>query len=69
MGAIRASRSTNDIEERKKAFSTVQRIVMENALVVPLAFRQDIMAHTDKVNNLQTNLLGKPKFEHVYLES
>ncbi|SES90250.1 peptide/nickel transport system substrate-binding protein [Marinobacter segnicrescens] len=69
MDAIRASRSTNDIEERKKAFSTVQRIVMENALVVPLAFRQDIMAHTDKVNNLQTNLLGKPKFEHVYLES
>ncbi|RBW48906.1 ABC transporter substrate-binding protein [Marinobacter sp. F3R11] len=69
MDAIRASRSTNDTEERKKAFATVQRIVMENALAVPLAFRQDIMAHTEKVKNLQTNLLGKPKFEHVYLES
>lgn len=69
MEAIRASRSTSDMEERKKAFSTVQRIVMENALVVPLAFREDIMASIPKVQNLQTNLLGKPKFDHVYLES
>ncbi len=69
MEALVASRSTNDIEERKKALSTVQRIVMENALVVPLAFRQDIMASSSKVEHLQTNLLGKPKFEHVYLES
>ncbi|SFR48011.1 peptide/nickel transport system permease protein/peptide/nickel transport system substrate-binding protein [Marinobacter daqiaonensis] len=69
MEAIRASRSTADLEERKKAFSTVQRIVMENALVVPLAFREDIMAAVPKVENLQTNLLGKPKFKHVYLES
>ncbi|WP_417547756.1 ABC transporter substrate-binding protein [Marinobacter segnicrescens] len=69
MEAILASRSTDDLEERKKAFSTVQRIAMENALVVPLAFRQDIIAHTAKVRNLQTNLLGKPKFENVYLES
>lgn len=69
MEAVSASRSTDNIAERKKAFSTVQQLVMENALVVPLAFREDIMAATDKVQNLQTNLLGKPKFEHVYLES
>lgn len=68
MEAITASRSTNDQSERKQAFSTVQKIVMENALVVPLAFREDIMAATASVQNLQTNLLGKPKFEHVYLK-
>lgn len=68
MDAIRASRSTNDLDERKQAFSKVQRLVMENALVVPLAFREDIMANIPKVRNLQTNLLGKPKFEHVYLK-
>lgn len=69
MEAIIASRSTNDIAERKKALSAVQRIVMENALVVPLAFRQDIIAASPNVKNLQTNLLGKPKFEQVFLES
>lgn len=69
MDAIRASRSTNNIEERKQAFSTIQKIVMENALVVPLAFREDILAHTPNVQSLQANLLGKPKFEHVYLKS
>lgn len=69
MDAIRESRSTNDLEERKKALSTAQRIIMENALVVPLAFREDIMAATSRVKNLQSNLLGKPKFDDVYLES
>lgn len=68
MEAIRESRSTDDLEQRKQAFSTIQRIVMENALVVPLAFREDIMASAPKVQNLRTNLLGKPKFENVYLQ-
>lgn len=69
MEAVLLSRSTSDTEERKKAFATIQRIAMEHALLVPLAFREDIMAHNPKVQNLSTNLLGKPKFEHVYLES
>lgn len=69
MDAIRESRSSDVLDERKKAFSKVQRIVMENALVVPLAFREDINAAVPKVKNLQTNLLGKPKFDDVYLES
>lgn len=69
MEALIASRSTNDIAERKKALSVAQRMVMENALVVPLAFRHDITVASTKVKNLQPNLLGKPKFEDVYLES
>ncbi|MCC5812914.1 MAG: hypothetical protein JJU06_21330 [Ectothiorhodospiraceae bacterium] len=67
--ALQRSRSTDDLDERRKALSEVQRLVMENALVVPLAFRDDIMAFQPSVKNLQVNLLGKPKFEDVTLEA
>ncbi len=69
MEAITASKSTNDTQSRKQALATAQRIVMENALVVPLAFRESIMAASLTVHDLESNLLGKPKFENVYLES
>ena len=36
--AIKESRASEDIEVRRKAFATVQRLVMENALVAPLAY-------------------------------
>ena len=41
---------------------------MENALVAPLAFRQSIVASTDKVRGYRNNLLGKPKFNGVSLK-
>jgi ABC-type transport system substrate-binding protein len=66
--ALGRSRSTDDIDQRRQALSEVQRLVMENALVVPLAFRDDILAYGPRVRNLQANLLGKPKFEDVQLE-
>lgn len=63
--ALRESRSTDDIEKRHEALKKVQRIVMENALVAPLAFREGIVATTDKVQGFESNLLGKPKFNGV----
>ena len=47
----------------------MQRIVMENALVVPLAFRQSIVATTAQVQGFKNNLLGKPKFDNVSLKA
>ncbi len=66
--ALLASRSSDDIEQRKAALATVQRLVMENALVAPLAFRQSIVASNDKVRGYRNNLLGKPKFNGVSLK-
>ncbi len=67
--AIKDSRATEDIEQRRKAFATVQRLVMENAFVVPLAFQFELNAMNKRVQGYKTNLLGKPKYEDVWLES
>ena len=67
--AIRESRASEDIEMRRKAFSTVQRLVMENAFVAPLAFQFELVAMNKKVQGYRPNLLGKPKYDDVWLES
>ena len=67
--AIKESRASEDIEVRRKAFATVQRLVMENALVAPLAFQFELVAMNKKVQGYRPNLLGKPKYDDVWLES
>jgi peptide/nickel transport system substrate-binding protein len=67
--ALKDSRATEDVEKRKEAFQRVQRIVMENALVCPLAFQFELVAMNKKVQGYKTNLLGKPKYDDVWLES
>jgi ABC-type transport system substrate-binding protein len=67
--AISASRVSEDLEGRREAFAKVQRLVMENALCVPLAFQFELDAYSTKVKGYKPNLLGKPKFEEVWLES
>ena len=62
-GVGRSSRS------RAKAFATVQRLVMENAFVLPLAFQFELVAMNKKVQGYRPNLLGKPKYDDVWLES
>lgn len=67
--ALKESRATEDIEMRKKAFAKVQRIVMENAFVCPLAFQFELVAMNKRVQGYRPNLLGKPKYDDVWLES
>jgi peptide/nickel transport system permease protein/peptide/nickel transport system substrate-binding protein len=67
--AIKESRASEDIEMRRKAFATVQRLVMENAFVAPLAFQFELVAMNKKVQGYKPNLLGKPKYDDVWLES
>ncbi len=67
--AIKASRASEDIEIRRKAFATVQWLVMENAFVLPLAFQFELVAMNKKVQGYRPNLLGKPKYDDVWLES
>ena len=66
--AILETRKYQDIPARKQAFSRLQKIVTENALVIPLLFQYEMDAYTQKVKGYQPNLLGKPKFEHVWLD-
>ncbi|HWS76686.1 MAG TPA: ABC transporter substrate-binding protein [Quisquiliibacterium sp.] len=63
------TQAVESIEERKKAFAKLQRIVAEHSLFVPIVVQYDLQAMTDKVQGYTSNLLGKPKFEKVWLQS
>ena len=61
------SRASENVETRKAVFAKIQRIVMEQALVVPLAFNFEMDGIAQKVKGYKPNLLGKPKYEFVSL--
>lgn len=63
------SRESEDMAVRKEIFARLQRIVMEQALVVPIAFDAEMTAVTKKVVGYKSNLIGKPKYEFVSLAS
>jgi peptide/nickel transport system permease protein/peptide/nickel transport system substrate-binding protein len=65
--ALAASRATSDQAARTLAFAGVQKIVLDQALFVPLAFQSQIVAHTAKVQGYRPTLLGKPRFDDVFL--
>ncbi len=67
--AIYESRSSEDTEERKKVFAKLQRIVLEQALCVPLTLQPELDAMAKTVKGYKPNLLGKPRFENVWLEA
>ena len=66
--AIKDSRASEDLDVRRKAFAKVQRLIMENAFVIPLAFQYELVAMNKRVQGYRTNLLGKPKYDDVWLE-
>ena len=57
--AIKESRASEDIEIRRKAFATVQRLVMENAFVAPLAFQFELVADEQERAGLQAEPAGQ----------
>lgn len=63
------SQAVEGIAERKKALGKLQRIVAEHALFVPLVVQYDLQALAGTVRDYQPNLLGKPKFENVWLSA
>jgi len=66
--ALLATRASDDLAVRKEAFRKLQKIVTENALHLPLLFRPELTAFSQRVKGYKPNLLGKPKFEDVWLE-
>ncbi len=64
---IQESRESEDLTKRAAVFAKIQRFVMENALSAPLAFQYELDAMAEKVKGYKPDLLGKPKFENIYL--
>ncbi len=62
------SRVAERIEGRKLIFRQLQRLVMEQAMVAPLAFQYELVATSQKVKGYKPNLLGKPKYEFISLQ-
>ena len=67
--ALTDTRKDQGIPERKRAFARLQKLVFENALVVPLQFQFEMDAHTSRLKGFQPNLLGKARFEAVWFDS
>ena len=62
------SQSAADQATRKQAFGQLERLALENALSCELAFVPGIEVFTPNVKGYVPNLLGKPKFNDIYLE-
>ena len=63
------SQAVESLADRKVALARLQRIVAENALFVPIVVQYDVQAMSEKVQGYRPNLLGKPKFENVWLKA
>ncbi|MGQ4274634.1 ABC transporter substrate-binding protein [Terrihabitans sp. B22-R8] len=63
------SQSSTDQAARKAAFSKLERASLEHALSCELAFVPGIEVHTPGVKGYEPNLLGKPKFNGIWLEA
>jgi peptide/nickel transport system permease protein/peptide/nickel transport system substrate-binding protein len=61
------ARASDNQDQRKQVLGRIQRLVMENAAVAPLAFQLELTVLSRKVQGYKPNLLGKPKYEFLSL--
>jgi len=66
--ALLETRASEDLDARKAAFAKVQKIVVDGGLVVPLVFQLELDAQVGRVKGYKPNLLGKPRFDGVWLD-
>jgi peptide/nickel transport system permease protein/peptide/nickel transport system substrate-binding protein len=66
--AMQATSASQSIDDRKLAFAKVEQMIADNALIVPLVFQYALDAYRTPVKGYRINLLGKPKFEDVWLD-
>ena len=67
--AMAECRSNLDLEARKTAIRNALKIINENALYVPLVLQVELNALAPEVEGYTPNILGKPRFDNVYLAS
>jgi len=66
---VDATRMSEDVGERKAAFAKLINAEREAALFAPICSEQLVYAMRTKVKGFEPNLLGKPKFDGVYLDT
>lgn len=66
---LAATHATEDMPTRKAAFATLMRAEREQALFAPLCSEQVVYLYRTNVKGFVPNLMGKPKFDGVYLDS
>lgn len=67
--AIKDSRASADIEQRKHAFDIAAQLEREFALSVPLAFSSEVVAHHKSVQGYVSNLIGKARFDGIFIQN
>ena len=67
--AIAKSRSVTEIDLRKPALAEAQLLERDAALCAPLAFEPEVVLQAPEVKGYVPNLIGKPRFDDVYLAS
>jgi len=63
--ALQASRAGATPSHRKANLSRVQRIALEQAVFVPLAFDMNVTAMSRKFTGFEPNMMGRPRYERV----
>ncbi len=66
---IDATMEAQEQAVRKVAFAKLQRFVIEQAMQLPQFLSPNILIYTSRVQNLQDNLPGTPKFHEVWLQA
>ncbi len=64
--ALAATEASTDLAARKAAFVPLQKLVLDQALMLPIMFDPNITAFTKKVQGFVPNLIGKARFDGVY---
>ena len=68
LAALKEVRASDDQGKRKAAFAKLEHLVLANALSCSLFFAPEIDILTPRVKGFVPNILGRPKFNDVYLE-
>ena len=66
---LEATRSTVDPEAREEVLRKAARMERELAMECPLVFQPQIVIHRPAIKGWAPNLIGKPKFNGVWIES
>jgi oligopeptide transport system substrate-binding protein len=63
-----AGQASRDISERYRNFMEAEKIMIQDAPIIPLWYEETIKIHYSKVRNLGLNEMNYYQFKHVYLK-
>ena len=66
---VNASRTSEDLAARKAGFAKIIETERDYALFAPICHEQIVYAMRKKIKGFEPNLLGKPKFDGVWIDA